>query len=318
MTAKLTATQIDTSALALLGRAHLAKIEARLGRVERALQRGVPLALVDAVLAPDFDARLEPVVHVQRWAEERPDGIQVLRAGLGVGKSVGATVYAIATGAHWVRASEVAAWTFADQGARSQAWIDAPDLVIDEVGGQGSVSSVEATRIAIVLLERWARGRPTLVTTNLARRAFAEVYDGADDDQTSRILDRIAERGDWRDCKGPSRRKAPADVKAGRRRLEDWRRLANLVDRVELAASGYEVPGIDDDDGPKVRLAAIIGAKPNELAAARREIDARAQREAAFVAPFLARWEAELRQEQGERAATTDTIRGLLEQARAR
>lgn len=312
MSARLTPTEIDTAALAHLGRAALAKLEARLARVETAIARGVPLALVYAVLARNFDATLEPVVHVERWIEERPDGIQVLRSGLGLGKSVALTVYAIATGATWVRASEVAQWTFADQGAQIERWVSYPDLVIDEVGGQGTTSPIEATRLAIVLLERWTRSRPTAISTNLSRRAFAEVFDGVDDEKASRILDRIVERGDWRDCKGASRRGQPADVASGRRRLEDWRRLARLVDVVGLAASGYDVEDLDAPTGPKAKLAALLDVRPAALTAARRELAAEAKRIADDAAPFLKRWAEEAEQARREQRAAADSVRELV------
>ena len=303
---------IDTAALARLGSQAFAKIEERHGRVERALSNGVPLALVCAVLAPDFDAALEPVVHARRWIDEKPDGIQVLRAGLGVGKSVAAAMYAIATGAMWVQASDVARWTFESQGLAIARWCSFPDLVIDEIGGQGTTSPVEAGRLSQVVLERWARGRSTLLTTNLAKRAFAEVYDGTTDLALSRTLDRIAERGDWQDCKGPSRRTAPADTKAGRRRLEDWRKLAALVDVVQLAASGFDVDGLDDPAGPKAKLAALLCATPDDITAARAAIAEEARKVADFAAPFLAKWEAEREQARAEQRVATDGVRELV------
>lgn len=312
MTAKLTPAEIDTAALAHVGRKRFEKISDKLLQLEQALARGVPLALVCTILAPDFDATAEPIAIAKRWAAEKRDGIQVLRSGLGVGKSVGAAYYAISTGAHWVSASDVAGWTYQDQGEHTRRWVSFPSLVIDEVGGQGTTSPVEAGRLSVVMLSRWAAGLPTTITTNLARGAFAEVYDGADDESISRTLDRIAERGQWCDLRGTSRRKAPADAKAGRRRLEDWRRLRGLVDVVTLAASGFEVDRLDADDGPKAALAALLGATVDDLEAARDELDAAAARITAYAAPFLARWAEEREQAGREQHAAEALIREQL------
>lgn len=300
---------IDPAALAQLARRRLDAIAGRIERVERALIHGVPLALVHAVLAPDFDAKAPAVRIAERWITERPQGLQVLRGGLGTGKSVGAAVYAIATGARWVSASEVASWTYADQGARSARWVEAPDLVIDEVGGQGTTSPVEAGRLALVILARWTALRPTLLTSNLARTAFASVYDGALAEAHSRILDRLRERGDWQDVKGASRRAKPADLEAGRKRFEDWRRLVRLVDAVELAAAGYEVEGLAETTA---RLAALIQATPEEMAEATAAIADRQQRMDDFARPYLQRWAEERAERDAETEQQLDAMRALI------
>lgn len=277
----------DVDALVEIGRVVVERRAAQLERVEVALRQRVPLDLVHATLAPDFDASAPAVVEARRWVDAGNRGLLCLAGRVGTGKSLGLAVWAIATGALWVNAAEVSTWQL-DAAEKTRRWSDAPALAIDELGGQGSTGDREVARLAVVLAARWGAGRPTAISTNLSRVTVARLFDDARPEE-SRLMDRIRERGAWAQIGGESRRGAPADVVAGQQRLERWRRIAKLVDRLSSAVARLE----DDAHVHVHALAKLLGVTKAQLEQARAALDKRADHNAAKADALLEQWRTE-------------------------
>ncbi len=135
-----------------------------------------------------------------RWANEHRLGTLVLSGPVGRGKTVAAARYALSTNAAWCHAPLLALHAWEGAAKRIHALVDAHHLVLDEVGGTGTTIGPAVARVASVLSARHAAGRPTIVTTNLPQVEFAQIYDGTQDLDASRLLDRINDAGSWTFC----------------------------------------------------------------------------------------------------------------------
>lgn len=308
MTTQETRIPVDVEALAELGRDRVARNAAKLEQIETAIRQGVPEALIYACLAPDFDRGAQGVVAAVRWADTGAQGILVLDGKVGRGKSVAACRWAVRTGARWVTAAEVSTWDWDAATEQTRIWTEAPYLVVDELGGQGSTGEREVARLAVILAARWARLRPTLVTTNMRKVDFARVYDDASE-RDSRLVDRIVERGEWLTLGGPNRRTNPAALEQGRQRLLGWRRLETMVATVTAIADGYERA---DKDTAIQRLVDALAVTDEQLAEARAKLDARAQYCSEFAAPYLEAWEREAAEDKRQRRASADAVRSVI------
>lgn len=196
------------------------------------LASNVPRRALLATMSGALDKSRPALRWAHRWAQENRSGILVLAGQPGTGKTVAAAWYAARTRAHWLSAPELGSAPYAEAGkiaARARA---VPALVLDEVGGQGTTTDAAVDRIATLIADRFARMLPTVVTTNLDQGSFARLYDGVDDLDLSRLVDRVRESGHWLDVTHESLRGSPVELTT--KAIDDARRLAQLVELAEL------------------------------------------------------------------------------------
>lgn len=217
-------------------------------RFESALRRGVPERPLLAVLHSQADP-CEAWKAVGRWRTGR--GLYALSGPVGTGKTVAAVRWAAFTRAAWVPACDAVSHTLQERLGQE------PALVIDELGGHGSSSSLAVERIGATLSKRHAERKPTLITTNLNREDFGRLFDG--DAHSSRILDRLDEDGEWAVCMTRMRRRMEPKTE----RLDFARELLALWPRV--------LDTRDDDEGVTVRamdrLQVVLGIADSEMPA---------------------------------------------------
>lgn len=129
----------------------------------------------------------------------------VLSGPAGVGKTVAVAHMLWTLGGRFVRADELVrlfASMFGDQYDKQQELRDAGSLVIDDVGGE-----LDQTRMLPALLDlldsrKSAYNRPTIVTTNLSKKDFAERY------KNERLMSRMAESVHWVSLTGEDLRRS--------------------------------------------------------------------------------------------------------------
>lgn len=128
-----------------------------------------------------------------------------LSSGAGTGKTVaGADLYCSTYG-RWATAGEIVrvfSAMFGEQYELQEKYRNARLLVIDDVGTES-----DAARMLNVLLELLdarpsAAATPTLITTNLTRKAFAERY------ANERLMSRLAQLVQWASVSGSDMRRA--------------------------------------------------------------------------------------------------------------
>ena len=139
------------------------------------------------------------------WLAQPSKPWLVLASGVGAGKSI-AAAYAVSQHdgvAIWATANEMArvfASAFSDMVERAEAACKSALLVVDDVG-----TELDAGRLSTALVEllnaRQSERRVTIVTTNLAPKAFAERY------PDPRLHSRVAEAVEWTTCVGPDLRR---------------------------------------------------------------------------------------------------------------
>lgn len=179
------------------------------------------------------------VEAVRRWAAQRRRGLFVLSGPLSTGKTVAAADYACRTGAEWVAAATLGLMPHGRAWGELERLRGVDALVLDEVGGQGTTTPHAVDRIASLLSWRFADFRPTVITTNLNRADFAEVYDGVKNPAQSRLLERVREAGQWHTATGPNMRDKPVeDAQLIEGRVDLARSFVRLMVRVEAMASG--------------------------------------------------------------------------------
>jgi DNA replication protein DnaC len=184
-------------------------------RTERLRRAGV--ALRDEVAELCRDSALgatEAVEAVRGWWEDRPTPWLVLSGRTGSGKTVAAASAIADTGGVWMRADDVVrafSGMFGDPLEKQERAKIAYLLVLDDIG-----SELDAARMLPALLELIdtrisARGRPTICTTNLTKKEFAERY------ANDRLNSRMRELVTWKSLTTPDMRgkSKPATGKGG-------------------------------------------------------------------------------------------------------
>jgi hypothetical protein len=241
---------ITTIARAVIGdTAPFEEAQEFLQRFESALRRGIPERALLTVLHGEatkgeaWDAAL-------RWLAGR--GLYVLSGPLGTGKTVAAVRWSATTKATWVLASD--AWV-----AERQLELEtAPALVIDEIGGPGSVGELQTQRIGALTHKRHGLRRPTLWTTNFSRADIGQLFDGSA--ERSRLLDRIDEDGAFVVVRQRMRAK---NTQPSTKRVDEARALVQLWGQVESIARGNS-----DDEGAVAELQRLLGIDEARLATA--------------------------------------------------
>ena len=125
--------------------------------------------------------------------EKHEDGCLVMASDVGDGKTTAAAwrCYTSTGSVLWLDAARVALARTEDMESLL-ARIPAEGLVVlDDVGAAGTTGKWEAPKVAVVLTTIAARRGPSVVTTNLSREVFGEVYDGG---QGGRLIDRLEQR----------------------------------------------------------------------------------------------------------------------------
>lgn len=232
--------------------APLERAQEFLARFDAALRRGIPERALLVVLHNQAE-RGEAWSRVKGWLTG--GGLYVLSGPLGTGKTVAAVYWAGCRSAAWVPASK--AW----EAERQPALLAAPAMVIDEIGGPGSVGDLQTQRIASLLIERHSCGRASLLTTNFDRAAIGRLFDG--DAARSRVLDRLDEDGEFAVIRERMRRPGTAPSWT---RVEDAHKLVRAWAVVEQIAAGQY-----DGDDARSRidtLRALIGFDDDALAKA--------------------------------------------------
>lgn len=171
----------------------------------RAVACSFPRRAVEAAIAADESA--PAIAQMRAWVAT--DGICVLAGPTGVGKTVGATWWAMRQ--QHSKGSYIAAPLFVTADAFFRAarwsedrerWRSAPTLIVDDLGLEPQSDAVTAD--FDVLVDRFYAERGRLVlTTNLTAAQFRERY-GA------RAHDRLREAGEWLSIVGPSLRRRSA------------------------------------------------------------------------------------------------------------
>ena len=246
-------TDVDIATVARITIGDTAPLEAAqefLGRFDLAIRRGVPERALLTVLHGEA-IKGEAWVAACRWLAGR--GLYVLSGPLGTGKTVAAVRWAASTGATWALACK--AW----ESERQADLVAAPALVIDEVGGPGSVGELQSQRLGALLHERHGLRRATLLTSNFSRADLGQLFDGSS--TRSRILDRIDEDGEI--VVGKQRMRT-TNATPSTKRVDEARALIQLWARVESVARGHN----DDDILAVDELQRLIDFDETKFAAA--------------------------------------------------
>lgn len=219
-----------------------------------AIRRGIPERALLFVLH-DRDKKLQARQFVGRYLTG--GGLYVMSGSLGSGKTVAAVRWALVRNATWVQANK--AW----EASLQDDLRTVPSLVIDELGGPGSVGELQSQRIAALLIDRHALRRATLCTSNLGRDALARLLDG--DAERSRVFDRVLEEGAYEEITDRLREHGAAvpweKVEAANRLVAAWR-------KVDVIARG-EFYGEEKDALAQIaKLRALIKFDDEALAAA--------------------------------------------------
>jgi len=146
-----------------------------------------------ALIRCNLDAT-EAMAAVDAWNANRKQPWLVLSGRAGSGKTVAAASYIADRGGLWMRADDVVrsfSSMFGEQYEAQQSAKDCGLLVVDDLGAE-----VDAVRMLPALLELIdarvsAQHRPTICTTNLTKREFAERY------QNERLNSRCRELVKW-------------------------------------------------------------------------------------------------------------------------
>lgn len=239
-----------------------------LDRYDAALRRGIPQrALLVVLHAQAEKGRAWQLVG--QWLSGA--GLYILSGPTGTGKTVAAARWAATRGATWVQAN--AAW----EASRQDELREVPALVVDELGGPGSVGELQSQRIAALLCDRHAMRRPTLATSNLDRDSIARLLDG--DAARSRVFDRVLEEGAYEVVRDRLREQGAA---VPWERVERANRLVAAWRKVDVIARG-EFYGKDTEAKEQLdKLRALIGFDDEALAKAlQQQVDLAAAIEAA-------------------------------------
>lgn len=206
----------------------------------------IPRRALSLALSGTLDRKAHAIQCADGWAsavKSGAGGIYVLAGPVGTGKTVAAAWWACRVRSEWVSASALGLLPHVKASERIFRLIRAPALVLDDVGGQGTTSPHAVDRLATLIRERHADMRPTLITTNLAPSAFADVYDGTDDPGASRLLDRMRESGAWEAVLGGSRRETRDDPSPAR--VDQARAFVACLEEVEAVSHGSDPRGTE-------------------------------------------------------------------------
>lgn len=141
------------------------------------------------------------------WAASRERPWLVLSGSTGSGKSFAAACVTANTGGIWVRADELVRifWAnFGDQYERQDELRNTGMLVIDDVGCELDANRMLAALLDLLDARKSARSHPTIITTNLNKKAFAERY------ANERLMSRMSESVQWEALDGSDMRRAKA------------------------------------------------------------------------------------------------------------
>lgn len=228
--------------------APLERAQQYLDRFDDCRKRGIPERPL--LVSLHGAEQCQAIVAVKRWLTG--SGLYVLAGPRGTGKSVASAWWAARRSATFVAAAAAGDFKVQDE------LLEAHALVIDDLGAQGSTGDVVVQRIAALLLQRHACGRPTLVTTNLTRQDLGDLLDG--DHRKSRILDRADEDGEIAIITERLRGK---DTPPSWERIEKATALVRLWAKVERIAAGHI-----EDDGETAKLQAMLGMTDADVDAA--------------------------------------------------
>lgn len=186
-------------------------------------------------------------------------GLYVMSGPVGTGKTVAAARWAAARSAQWIQAGR-ASESWDDWQRTHDRAIAAPALVVDELGGPGSVSDLAAQRLSSLLCDRHGLRLPSLGTSNLSRPALAKLLDG--DASRSRTFDRVDEDGGYAEV---TERLRETNTPVPWERVEQANRLVLAWRRVERVANG---DGGDDAREQVEKLRRALKFSDADLAAA--------------------------------------------------
>jgi hypothetical protein len=176
-------------------RARILDAQRRIALQRQAMTLGVPEDEDLRAVVLDDAAPVTPAMAAVRralaWRGDARRGLVLVLAGdLGVGKSA-AMAHALVRyegSALWVDACDVGATPrngFSENAHLWERWLGVQLLAVDDVGTEGG----DASSMVTLLTTRYNRGRATIVTSNLARKAFVARYlNGA---EGSRLVDRL-------------------------------------------------------------------------------------------------------------------------------
>jgi DNA replication protein DnaC len=142
---------------------------------------------------------------VRAWisSRTRPPWL-CISGGAGVGKTVAGIDLICRSWGRWVRASDlVAAFSamFGEQHEMQQKYRDTRLLVIDDVGTESDPARMLSALLELLDERPSAASTPTLITTNLTPKQFAERY------QNERLMSRFAQLVKWEGVTGPDLRR---------------------------------------------------------------------------------------------------------------
>lgn len=258
----------------------------KIERFEVMERTGIPRRALLFVLSGRVERDTESVQSAAAWAESfkagNAGGIYVFSGEVGTGKTIGAAWWACSVKAEWASASAIGLLPYAKAAQEIARLCKAPALVLDDVGSQGTTAPHAVDRIATIIRERHADMRPTLVSTNLDKRGFSEVYDGTDNVEASRLLDRIAESGEWVVVTGKSLRRS-GDLPKGDAVLAA-RSFVACLEEVESIAQGG-----DGDERSVQQLRALLNLDADQVSTLVADVQASRARTESMVAGILAK-----------------------------
>lgn len=285
-------------AVAWIARGFAERAKPRVERALKLMRDGMPEREALSMMCK-LDTTSPAIVAAERWAKRRT-GLYVLAGPRGTGKSIGAACWATHKVEHgqvkWLDAAAIGNLPPIGIAEELAKIVGAPALVIDEIGGQGATSERCVALIGQIITKRHAACRPTLMTTNLPKlveqdgrevHPFAMHLDGCRNEH-SRIMDRIAEDGEWLDVRGKSRRSAPLPIEEAREKLEKFRRLLRLSEAADAVANGTL------DTSPAIEeLIEMLKIDDARLQAARDEIEAQDSKIDELKAKLYESWNAD-------------------------
>ena len=225
--------------------APLEKAQQYLQRFDDCRRRGIPERPLLVCLHGTETS--QAIAAVKQWLTG--GGLYVLAGPRGTGKSVASAWWAARRNATYVAAAAAGDFKAQDDLLAASA------LVIDDLGAQGSTGDVVIQRVAALLLQRHAEGRPTLITTNLSREDLGDLLDG--DHRRSRLLDRADEDGGIMVITERLRGK---DTPPSWKRIEEANHLVGLWRKVEQVAVGQR-----EDAGETAKLQALLGLTEDDI-----------------------------------------------------
>lgn len=158
-----------------------AQAEERRLKIERMARAG--LRLDDDDLELVLASRLEPnealLALSAWWADPKAPAMLVLSGGTGRGKSLALAELASRTTSRYAgaeRLCRVFSGNFGDSVEEQDKLLNCGLLLLDDVGTETDHTRMQSTLLEVLEARKSRVNHPTVVTTNLAKKAFAEVF----------------------------------------------------------------------------------------------------------------------------------------------